>query len=472
MPVIEFLRKQGFNPASPPEEMETWLAWYKGNTESFHSYTVYNGIAFTGQKRASMRMAKQICADWASLLLSERVEVSTEDERLNDLVQHVFEFNGFDFRANQLVEITFALGTGAFVEFFDASGQIVIDYVRGDCIYPLAWENGEITDCAFASVRRVAGKDRYYVAIHSLKTGGYVVTNHLIDKDSGKEVALPDGIAPEVPTRSSQPRFQIMQPNLVNNVDLDSPFGISVYANAIDRLKKVDLIFDSGNNEFQLGKKRIIVPLTMARTAVAEAQKKPIFDPNDVAFYGLDLGGDSRETQKPIDLTSDLRIEAHSQGLQDALNYLSDGVGLGTDRYEYQRGWGGVKTATEVVSEKSTLYQNLQRHKLPVRKAIIDLCKSIAVMAGMNPDVEISVNFDDSIIQDETAIRQKAMLEYQAGLIDEVAYFMETRGLDEETAKRFVADIKARQGETVETLMLPQEHAEFIEPEDEGQEER
>lgn len=49
--------------------------------------------------------------------------------------------------------------------------------------------------------------------------------------------------------------FQIYKPNIANNIDLFSPCGLSVYANAIDQSKTIDIIYDSFCNEFLTGKR-------------------------------------------------------------------------------------------------------------------------------------------------------------------------------------------------------------------------
>lgn len=447
MNIREYLVKQGYHPAPRLEAADKWLGWYKGHVKEFHDYKIYNGKNFVGRTRSSMQMAKKVCEDWANLVLNEKVEITSPDEKFNEMLQEVLQQNDFFFRANQLVELTMALGTGAFVEYQDSHGDVIIDYIREEMIYPLSWDNGSITECAFVSLRMVDGKKAYYINIHELENNGYKVTNKLADED-GKDLTLPEDVAEEVLTGSFTPRFQIITPNIVNNVDLDSPFGISVFANAIDKLKKVDLIFDSGDNEFSLGRKRIILPITMAQIAIGEGTGKPVFDANDVAFYGLDVTGKETDANKPIDLTGELRIEAHSKGMQDALNYLSDGCGLGTDRYEYTRA-GGVKTATEVISEKSALYQNLRKHELIIEQAIKNLAAAIGDMVGKS-DIEVSVNFDDSIIQDEDAIRNRALLEFNAGLIDEVEYFVITTGISKEEAVKKVQEIADRKPATPE----------------------
>lgn len=437
--VKDFLTKQGFHPAEPLAEMTEWLSWYKGDVEGFHDYTIWNGRRKVSRKIDGMHMAKQVCQDWASLLFNERVEIVPESDTFLPVLEGVFDRNFFRLRANQLIELTFALGTGAFVEYVDADGEVAIDYVRGDCIYPLSWDNGEITDCAFASLRQDGDKRLYYVNIHRRDGLVYHITNHLIDAESGAERDLPDGVLPEAFTDSDRPRFQIITPNVINNVDLDSPFGISIFANSISRLKKVDLIFDSGNNEFALGRKRIIVPESMTSKMKTSGLDITIFDPNDVAFYALPM--DNMDKMAPMDLTGDLRIDAHSLGLQDALNYLSEGVGLGAGRYEFRQ--GGAKTATEVVSEKSDLFQNLQRHELILEKALSDLCRVIAEMTGHDPEQDISVNFDDSIITDRSTDIEEAIRLTSAGLQSRKAAIMDLFGLNNEQAEEELAQIMA-----------------------------
>ena len=110
-----------------------------------------------------------------------------------------------------------------------------------------------------------------YVQIHRLGRGEgenedeYYIENRYIDQESGKETDVPEDIVEIVSTKSVEPLFQLVTPNICNNIDLDSPLGISIYANALDEVKGCDLIYDSYMNEFVLGRKRIMVPLSQAK---------------------------------------------------------------------------------------------------------------------------------------------------------------------------------------------------------------
>ena len=266
--ITKYLNSAGYTTAPDEcyENIKTWLSWYCGKVSSFHTYSQYNGKANVKRSRASLGMAKCVCEDWANLLMNEHVSVNVCRKKADTFLKSVFESNNFYVRANRLIELCFASGTGAFVEYL-SSGKIKIDYVRADMIFPLSWENGEITECAFASRKVIDGKECVYLNMHVKNGETYTVINKLFEVkgDTLAETVLPGGIAPQVDTGSKNPLFQIIMPNIVNNTYLDSPLGISIFAGAIDILKGIDLVYDSYQNEFRLGKKRILVPASMAQ---------------------------------------------------------------------------------------------------------------------------------------------------------------------------------------------------------------
>lgn len=446
--VIAYLRKQGYDCIDENwySRIALWLDWYRGKVPAFHTYRQYNGRGSITRERATLGMAKSVAEDWANLALNEKLDIVIADEQVNAAVWRVLEDNRFRTRANQLVEKAFALGTGAFVEYRE-QGRTRIDYVRGSMVYPLTWRNGTIRECAFASRRTEAKRQLLYLNIHRLDEGGrYVIENHMFTVNGGTlggETDLPKGVLATFETHSEVPLFQILKPNLVNNLDLDNPMGISVYANAIDQLKEVDLVLDSYVNEFRLGKKRITVPLSMARMEMEDAgDVRPVFDDNDTEFFAVPetQNGENKITEHNMAL----RFEAHEAGLQTALNLLSYKCGLGKDRYNFQD--GQVKTATEVVSEKSDLYQNLKKHEILLRDALVGVVRAVETLEGLPTGADIAVNFDDSIIEDVGAEKQRFLQEIRDGVRQKWEYRVQFFGEDEQTAR---AAVQADEGLTL-----------------------
>ncbi len=433
----EILKSMGYETVGEKSrvKMEEWLAWYSGKVASFHSYSQYNGKKKVRRQRATLSMAKRVCEDWANLLLNEKVEIATNDENLTARANAILEDNRFRVSANRLVELTFALGTGAFVEFLD-KGKVKIDYIRGDMIYPLSWQNGTVSECAFGSTKVVGGKECLYLQLHVLEDEEYVIKNYLFDAKTKKKMALPYGVAPEVKTGSVVPFFQIITPNMVSSADLSSPMGSAVFANAIDVLKGIDLVYDSYQNEFRLGKKRIVVPVGMAQLESEKTGFTPVFDDNDTEFYAF---ADKNLTDlKEINMT--IRAHEHSEGLTQNLNLLSDLCGLGNSRFVPRE--GVVKTATEVISQDSALYQNLKKHALVLEKAICDLVKAVLYLDGANTkNLSVSVRFDDSIIHDKNAEFDQNLRLVEQGILAPFEFRMWWKNESENQAKAAVEGI-------------------------------
>lgn len=402
--------------------------------ESFHRYSIYNGVKSVQRRRKSLGMAKMVAEDWASLLLNEKTQISAGE--FQDRLEEILQNNRWYSQANRLLEIAFAGGTGALVEYAGPDGLPVIDYIRADMIYPIAWENGVITECAFGSVRMVEKVECVYLQIHKRGPTGYVIENHLFDNKTGEEIE-DERIESEIPTNSQEPLFQIIMPNIANNVDLDCPMGISVYANAIPVLQSLDLIYDSYCNEFDLGRKRIFLPLSMARIEDAgmdpqDRLYKPVFDTRDTVFYTLPAGQEGNEG-KPIEINMSLRVSEHQTALQDNLNLLSLKCGMGTDRYSF--GADGVKTATEVISEKSDLFQGLKKHEHVLTDALVGMVKALAYLSGA-PEPEVSVMYDDGIINDDNAKIDNNIKLVQAELKSRLSAIMDIYGLDDAAAEK------------------------------------
>lgn len=437
--ITEYLVRNGYTVVDDDyyARMTLWQSWYQGRVSSFHTYKQYNGKQSVIRQRKTMGMAKRFCEDWAALLLNEKVRINVGDVAAQAAIDEIFKNNRFNVRANQLVELAFALGTGAFVEYLD-NGEVMIDYVRGTMVYPLAWDNGIITECAFASERK-RGKDKYiYLNIHRKDgQGRYVIENKMFRRngESITDVDLPEGVLDEVITGSTLPYFQIITPNIVNNADLSSPMGISVYANAIDNLQNIDLVFDSYDNEFRLGKKRILVPLTLTQTTMADSGvTRPVFDDNDVEFYVIETG--DQTAQRIEEMNGTLRYDAFEAGIKTAINLAAYKCGFGENRYRFEG--GTAMTATQVISQDSDLFRNLKKHELVLDAALQGLVKAIAQLEGISIG-EINIEFDDSIIEDEDKDRQRFMQEIRENLRQPWEYRVKYFGEDEQTAKEMTA---------------------------------
>lgn len=458
MNITEKLKEFGYSTV--PEEFYTkvqeWKSWYVGDVKGFHRYKVRNGTSVVRCKRFTLNMGKKISEDWANLLMNEKVVITLEGSKEQEFVDRIFEENNFRVKSNEMQEKAFSLGTVAFIPRVvgmkateegpipgSASG-IVMDYVTVEHIWPLAWKNGIITECAFDSIVTVNGEDYCYLQIHHKVNGLYDIENRIYRYRSGNvdsEAALEEvpgfeRVPQVVHTGSDRRQFVIDRPNISNNFDDNIPLGISVFANAVDVIKGVDVAYDSYVNEFVLGKKRIMVK----PSALSYLDGEPVFDSDDLVFYVLPEDTQEGAVITPIDMT--LRTQEHNTGIQDQLNLLSSKCGFGETYYRFDG--GSVATATQVISENSTMFRTIKKHEIILEQVLVELCRIIlrlgntAMNAGLNEDVEISIDFDDSIIEDKQSDFSRDMQLLNAGIMNDWEFRAKWMNEDEETAKKML----------------------------------
>ena len=454
--VIIKLNELGYTtiPDSFYSKVYEWKSWYQGNVKGFHNYTVQNGERQVKCRRYSLGMGKKLCEDWANLLMNEKVKITLEGQKEQDFIDLVLTENNFTVKANEMQEMKSALGTVAYVprvigQEISESGDIVpgnasgivLDYVTIENIYPLSWQNGYISECAFSSEVTRGGKDYLYLQIHRREdNGNYVIENRIYRYDNEQladeqlvNVKGFENIPPVVHTGSDKRQFVIDRPNIANNINYLLPTGIAIYANAIDVLQGVDIAYDSYVNEFKLGKKRIMVKPSAAQYL----DGTPAFDPDDVVFYVMPEDTENGAVVAPIDMT--LRTAEHNTGIQDQLNILSSKCGFGETYYRFDG--GSVATATQVISENSTMFRTIKKMEIVLEQALVELCRILlrmgntAMNAGLDEDVEISIDFDDSIIEDKQTDFSRDMQLLSAGIMNDWEFRMKWMNEDEATAK-------------------------------------
>lgn len=156
------------------------------------------------------------------------------------------------------------------------------------------------------------------------------------------------------------------------------------------------------------------------------------FDPSETVFY--QMPADRNSEMKPTEIDMTIRANDHELGIQRALDLCSFKCGLGTGRYRFDSS-GGVKTATEVISDKSDLYQNLQKNEIPVKAALLGMVRAVSFL-DTGKEVEATVDFDDSIIEDSNTTIERNIKLVNAGLRSKVTAIMEINKCSETEAEK------------------------------------
>lgn len=481
-----------------------WQAIYKGYYAPWHSVKLSTIGHPIGGKRtlATMNAGQTVAAQMARYVWNERCKIvanqnewnSTEPDPLNDYLQFVLNDNSFFDAFGALLEKTFALGGGAIKEWVEipkdmegndlSAGRVRISYHSAAQFVPTAWRNNRVSEGIF--INREA-KDGYYYSVvewHKRKGTTYRVTNELY-REKINENAEPQNILGwRYPLNLIYPllspstdfstlehtMFQYIRPFGANKVDDNSPLGMSIYSSALDTLHGLDEAFDSFTREFRLGKKRIIVPARAVRSFSVGTGGKTVryFDSDDEVYEALAI--DDAESLKIHDNSAELRIQPHIDGINGELAILCNQVGFdpGTLSFDKAR---GLKTAKEVVSENSKTYGTIQAHENGIRDSLTEMVHAIFELAAryglewegvpvaslISRGYSVSVQFDDSIIQDADSKEDRGLKLIGAGVMSKKRFLIEIRGYTPEEAEAELEQIAQEQritGGMVDDMMF------------------
>ena len=441
-----------------------------------------------------MNMAKAVCAELAGLVWGEEctVNVSMEGREsseenpdpLNEFVQKVLEKNAFREKMQESIEEGLALGGAAYKTWAEAkrdengneipdTRKILIGYSMADQFVPISWDNVKVFEGVFVS--RIAKGGYYYTRLEWHKWNGltYVITNELYRSEIRKGLNAGNSqdilgvryplaeIYPyldevtEIPVEESL--FTYWRTPIANNLDDNSPLGMSIYGNALETLHALDICYDSFVREFRLGKKRIIVPARAVRTVVDPTSGMPIryFDASDETYQAL--ASDSPDDLKITDNSVALRVEEHVSAINAFLSILCLQIGFSAGTFTFDQ-HTGLKTATEVVSENSKTYKTIKTIQNQLRPAVEHLVRNIidvAILYEMDDEGQrieslvqngynVNITFDDGVTQDRQTNLNEGVMLVGAGLLSKYTFMTDPKygqGLTKEQAQEELARI-------------------------------
>ena len=444
--------------------VDYWRQWYQSLVPEFHLYNVTLADGTTVQKeRLTMNFAKKICEDMAKLLWSNKVQINLDTPENTEKLHEILKQNNFKYMFPRQLELCAALGTVAFIEYMNDKGKVVIEYIgEADRIIPFEYSADSIT--GFLTVSRFTKIERntiiYYthLTFHEFVDNSYIRYNMVyrspINTELGEEIVFTQ-MFPEIEQKViipnvEYPYFQILKLPIVNNYDLNNPLGLSIFGNSIDRLKSLDMIFDSLYNEFITGKKRILIDYSALKNAPEVVEGNVVnnvyFDKNDttyVAIRGME--------QQPIkDIDFNLRYQEHIQSIQAELNWLSSNIGFGENFYKFDG--SQPMTATEVIANDSDAYRTKENYDVVVKECVENLVKAICQLAGIQTS-SVEVITDFSRFKNDSAEQQRLMQEVNNGITSKIEYRMKIYNEDEITARKKIESINL-ESPPLEQLMV------------------
>lgn len=414
---------------------------------------IYNSKApWLNEEVKSLHVAKTICEKVAKAVTIE-FKTQVEDKEIDKVYQRFIK----NIRTN--TEYTLGKG-GMFFKPFYANGQIKISCIQADKFIPTKFDStGELLGAIF--IDQITRGNEIYIRLEYqelndtvliIKNKAYKTTVHN-SNILGNQILL----SQVQDWANIQEEIQINDVNrllggyfkipIANPVDNTSPVGVAIFANAIDTLKEIDKQFSRTLWEYEGSELAIDVDELMLKK---DKDGNSIYPKGKERLYRkLDIDD---KTDKWNVFSPTIRDTSLFNGLNELLRQCESQCGLAFGTISKIE--NVEKTATEIKSSKQDYYVTVSDIQGALQTALEDLIYSIDVLMSLyrikhKVGADVSFDWDDSILVDSEKKQSQSLIEKNAGLIDDIEYFVQTRDYSEEEATEYVNKIRERSKEQI-----------------------
>lgn len=408
----------------------------------------------------------------ASLVYNEQAEITSDNKSVDEFISYTLDNDRFNKNFERYLESGLALGGLAMRPYVDGD-RIRVAFVQAPVFLPLQSNTQDVSNAAILTkaIKSEGRKNVYYtlVEFHEWVTADgkeqgstkdksyYRITNELYKSDIsdalGQRVNLSELYPDLEPVTMfkdlSRPLFTYLKTPGMNNKDINSPLGLSIFDNAKTTIDFINRTYDEFMWEVKMGQRRVIIPEQLTKLTAQREDGSITFKrrfETDQNIY-TQLGGGDMDANSIKDITTPIRSNDYITAISEGLKLFEMQIGVSAGMFSFDG--KSMKTATEVVSENSDTYQMRNSIAALVEQSIKELCVSICELGkatglykGEIPELEdISVNLDDGVFTDRNAELAYWMQMVSAGFAPQRLGIQKTLNVTEEEANKYLAEI-------------------------------
>lgn len=359
----------------------------------------------------------------ASLVFNEQAEIKLDDEQANKFIQQQLQDDRFTKNFERYLESCLALGGLAMRPYVDGE-RVRVSFIQAPVFLPLQSNTQDVSSAAIVTktIKANGNKQRYYTLIefHEWSNDKYTVSNELYRSDNqnaiGSRVPLSEiyeDLEEVVELNGlSRPLFTYLRPPGMNNKDINSPLGLSIFDNAKTTIDFLNTTYDEFMWEVKMGQRRVAVPTQMIKTEYNQDGDNVVVKREFEAGHNVYEQFDSGDIDKGIgitDLTTAIRSDDYIKAINEGLALFELQIGVSAGMFSFDG--KSMKTATEIVSENSDTYQMrnsivslVEQSLKELIVSMLELAKAYKLYSGEIPEMDkISINLDDGVFTDRNA---------------------------------------------------------------------
>ena len=405
----------------------------------------------------TINFAKTICSETARLTtlgISIKFDGSVRSEWLQKQIDKEF------FNIRNWVEYAAAFGTVV----LKPNGESIDLYTPGK-FKITDQHDGETTGVVFVNQDYRPENKKYYTRIEYhrfLENGLYAITNKCFigdsENDVKKAVAIEEtpwsGLMEEVVIQNMiSPLYAVLKAPQANNIDINSPLSLPIFADAIEELKDLDVAYSRNSKEIYDSKRTVLIDsdrllpsgrkIDSISGKAFEAKRQELKLPDYVKnVYGNGTDDFYQEINPSLSTTERLN------GINALLSQIGFKCGFSNGYFVFNEKTGMV-TATQVESDDRRTIQFIKDMRDKLEKCLDDLIYAVNVFADLYDlaplgEYEVAYDFGDITYNHE----EDRARWYSYALQNKIpfyVYLMKFEGMTKDEAKALVTEAQPKE---------------------------
>lgn len=341
------------------------------------------------------------------------------------------------------------------VEYGCAYGTIIlkpngdsIDLYTPDMFEITHVTNGMIDGVIFHNWKKIGKKWYTRLEYHRFEDGLYRITNkcYLGDNpdDTKEQVDIKttpwDYLMEEVAiSNMEKPLFGILRTPQANNIDMDSPYGLPIFSEAVQELRDLDIAYSRNSKEIRDSKRTVLLDSDrLLPYGEGNLDRASLPD-----YIKLVDGDTSTESDVYHEINPTLNTDTRLTGINALLSQIGYKVGFSNGYFVFNESTG-IQTATQVEADQQRTIQFIKDVRDKLESCLDGLIYALDVFATLyklapSGKYEKAYDFGDiTYSREEDRIRWWGYV--QAGRVPAWMYFVKFEGMTEEEAKAMTAE--------------------------------
>ena len=240
-----------------------------------------------------------------------------------------------------------------------------------------------------------------------------------------------------------RPLFGFFRYPSANNIDIDSPLGVSIFSRATETINSLENVWEKFNNDIDTSDKVVFVADNLLQKQ-NRSGKSPlqVSNPLPKLVRGLNMTTNGDDI---YEFVPDVRSEQYKDAMQMLLDTISIQCGFDTGYLSFDSVNKSVVTATQIEADMQrtiSTISDIQKELIKTIEDVIYSINAIAELYGITEDGKFEYNItskDFNVNNDED--KKNALNLVSMGIIPKWKYLVDYEGYSIEDAKKLVNDV-------------------------------